>query len=83
MLGGSFLSAIGVLGGTLARVNPVFVFDELVVAHYFGGSREFASSVVRGLVQQGVAQSYKVCMATVRSCAVLDHLLFHDHLCMH
>ncbi|KAG5175783.1 hypothetical protein JKP88DRAFT_351402 [Tribonema minus] len=66
VLGGSFLSAVGVLGGTLARISPTFVFDELLVTHYFGSARELAAALARGLVQQGVAQGYKLAAALAR-----------------
>jgi hypothetical protein len=59
-LGGSLMSAVGVLGGTLAHVSPTFVFDELVCLHFFGNAGQFRRAVVRSLTQQGIAQGYKV-----------------------
>jgi hypothetical protein len=58
---GSLMSAVGVLGGTLAHVSPTFVFDELVCLHFFGNAGQFRRAVVRSLTQQGIAQGYKVC----------------------
>jgi hypothetical protein len=59
---GGFLSALGVVGGSLAHVNPTFVFGELVVTNYCGNAHEFGQAVLRSLAQQGYAQGYKVCI---------------------
>ncbi|CAN0097685.1 unnamed protein product, partial [Discosporangium mesarthrocarpum] len=45
---------------SLAHVNPIFVFDELVVTHYCGSMEGFCRMVVSALAQQAVAQGYKV-----------------------
>ncbi|CAM9775046.1 unnamed protein product, partial [Phaeothamnion confervicola] len=60
VFGGGFLTALSVVGSSMAHVNPTFVFDELLVTHYFGNAVEFARMVVAALAQQGVAQGYKV-----------------------
>ncbi|CAM9781663.1 unnamed protein product, partial [Choristocarpus tenellus] len=45
---------------SIAHVNPTFVFDEMVVSHYCGSLEGFLYTVVSALVQQAVAQGYKV-----------------------
>ncbi|CAM9638267.1 unnamed protein product [Chrysoparadoxa australica] len=59
-LGGGFLSAVSVVGSSLAHVSPSFTFDELLVQHYFGSAEEFLKLLLMVLKQQAVAQGYKI-----------------------
>mmetsp|Transcript_31543 Transcript_31543/g.41694 ORF Transcript_31543/g.41694 Transcript_31543/m.41694 type:complete len:493 (+) Transcript_31543:1-1479(+) len=54
------LSVLKVFGSSFAHASPTFIFNEMVVKHYFGDPIDFGNTLVTTLVQQGLKQGYKL-----------------------
>ena len=59
-LGSSFVHFFASIARSFAQLSPTFVFNELLLTHYFGSPSELSRMMYMSMRQQAVTQSYKV-----------------------
>lgn len=60
LLGAGFVQVLGAVARSVAQLCPTFVFNELLLTHFFGSPADLARSMRLSMRQQAVTQSYKL-----------------------
>jgi hypothetical protein len=60
LLGAGFVQFLGAAARSVAQLCPTFVFNELLLTHYFGRPADLLRSMRLSMRQQALTQSYKL-----------------------